>query len=119
MTYQVRRDASIGRRGRAADLLGQIELAGWRLEHANWVYVQTGQNSRNNLIATGQQVVVTEKSSAFICFVETRSADNASNARTSIRIQPEANGPPILGEWMTMPPHAYGSEAPTLGQRAS
>ncbi|MGZ5362696.1 MAG: hypothetical protein ACXWZR_00685 [Mycobacterium sp.] len=59
MTYQVRRDASIGRRGRAADLLGQIELAGWRLEHANWVYVQTGQNSRNNLIATGQQVVVT------------------------------------------------------------
>lgn len=53
------RDAAIGRRGRAADILGEIEEAGWRLEHANWVYVQTGQNSRDKFVATGQQVVVT------------------------------------------------------------
>ena len=52
-------DGAIGRRGPATDLLGRIELAGWRLEHANWVYVQTGQNSRDKFLSTGQQVVVT------------------------------------------------------------
>lgn len=41
------------------DLLGQIEEAGWRLEHADWVYVQTGQNSRDKFLASGQHVVVT------------------------------------------------------------
>jgi hypothetical protein len=41
------------------DLLGQIEEAGWRLEHANWVYIQTGQNSRDKFLASGQHVVVT------------------------------------------------------------
>jgi hypothetical protein len=40
-------------------VLGRIELAGWRLEHANWVYVETGQNSRNKFLSTGQQVVTT------------------------------------------------------------
>jgi hypothetical protein len=41
------------------DLLGQIEEAGWRLEHADWVYIQTGQNSRDKFLASGQHVVVT------------------------------------------------------------
>ena len=41
------------------DLLGQIEETGWRLEHADWVYVQTGQNSRDKFLASGQHVVVT------------------------------------------------------------
>lgn len=41
------------------DLLGQIEEAGWHLEHATWVYVQTGQNSRDKFLASGQHVVVT------------------------------------------------------------
>lgn len=41
------------------DLLGQIEEAGWHLEHASWVYVQTGQNSRDKFLASGQHVVVT------------------------------------------------------------
>lgn len=41
------------------DLLGQIEEAGWLLEHADWVYVQTGQNSRDKFLASGQHVVVT------------------------------------------------------------
>lgn len=42
----------------APDLLGQVEAEGWRLEHASWVYVQTGQNSRDKFLASGQQVVV-------------------------------------------------------------
>ncbi len=41
------------------DLLGQIEEAGWHLEHADWVYIQTGQNSRDKFLASGQHVVVT------------------------------------------------------------
>lgn len=41
------------------DLLGQIEETGWRLLHADWVYVQTGQNSRDKFLASGQHVVVT------------------------------------------------------------
>jgi hypothetical protein len=41
------------------DLLGQIEEAGWHLEHASWLYIQTGQNSRDKFLASGQHVVVT------------------------------------------------------------
>jgi ribosomal protein S27E len=41
------------------DLLGQIEESGWLLQHADWVYVQTGQNSRDKFLASGQHVVVT------------------------------------------------------------
>lgn len=41
------------------DLLGQIEETGWRLVHADWVYIQTGQNSRDKFLASGQHVVVT------------------------------------------------------------
>jgi ribosomal protein S27E len=41
------------------DLLGQIEETGWRLQHADWVYVQTGQNSRDKFLASGQHVIVT------------------------------------------------------------
>lgn len=49
----------IRRQSSRADLLGQIEEAGWHLEHASWVYVQTGQNSRDKFMASGQHVVVT------------------------------------------------------------
>lgn len=55
----IARDATIGRRAVASDVLGRIEQAGWRLEHVNWIYVQTGQDSRNKFMGTGQQVVVT------------------------------------------------------------
>jgi hypothetical protein len=44
--------------GGAPDTLGQIEQLGWRLEHASWVYVQTGQESRDKFASSGQQVVV-------------------------------------------------------------
>jgi hypothetical protein len=42
----------------ASDILGMIEAEGRRLEQASWVYVQTGQNSRDKFLASGQQVVV-------------------------------------------------------------
>lgn len=45
-------------RGGATDVLSAVEAQGWRLEHASWVYVQTGQNSRDKFLASGQHVVV-------------------------------------------------------------
>jgi hypothetical protein len=47
------------RHERAPDILGGIEAQGWRLVNSAWVYVQTGQNSRDKFLASGQQVVVT------------------------------------------------------------
>jgi hypothetical protein len=52
------RDATIERKGGATDVLGDIERAGWRLEHANWVFVQTGESSREKFLS-GQQSVIT------------------------------------------------------------
>jgi len=50
---------TIRRKLTRTDLLGQIEETGWRLQHADWVYIQTGQNSRDKFMASGQHVVVT------------------------------------------------------------
>jgi hypothetical protein len=50
---------TIRRKLTRTDLLGQIEETGWRLQHADRVYVQTGQNSRDKFMASGQHVVVT------------------------------------------------------------
>jgi hypothetical protein len=38
--------------------LGLIEAAGWRLQHASWVFVETGQDSRDKFLMSGQSVVV-------------------------------------------------------------
>lgn len=51
--------ATIRRKLSRTDLLGQIEETGWHLLHADWVYIQTGQNSRDKFLASGQHVVVT------------------------------------------------------------
>lgn len=45
--------------GGAPDLLGQIEQLGWRLEHASWVFIETGQSSRDKVLASGQATTVT------------------------------------------------------------
>lgn len=50
---------TIRRKLTRTDLLGQIEETGWHLLHADWVYIQTGQNSRDKFMASGQHVVVT------------------------------------------------------------
>jgi len=44
--------------GGSNDILGQIEETGWHLEHASWVFIETGQSSRNRALASGQTVVV-------------------------------------------------------------
>ncbi len=31
----------------ATDALGKIEEAGWHLEHASWVFIETGTSSRD------------------------------------------------------------------------
>lgn len=32
------------------DVLGQIQEVGWHLEHASWLFVQTGMNSKDELM---------------------------------------------------------------------
>lgn len=41
----------------SAVILGQIEAIGWHLEHAGYVFVETGSTSTNRVLATGQGVV--------------------------------------------------------------
>jgi hypothetical protein len=36
------------------DVLGQIEEVGWHLEHASWLFVQTGMNSKDKVLSAGQ-----------------------------------------------------------------
>jgi hypothetical protein len=50
------RDGSTNRRNsfKQTDVLGQIEEVGWHLEHASWVYVQTGMNSKDKVMSSGQ-----------------------------------------------------------------
>lgn len=44
--------------GGRPDVLGQIEDAGWRLEHVGYVFIETGSTSTNRAFGTGQGVVV-------------------------------------------------------------
>lgn len=39
------------------DTLGAVAAEGWRLINSGWVYVQTGQESRDKFLASGQQIV--------------------------------------------------------------
>ena len=48
---------SVNHRGDASDVLGQIEEVGWRLEHAGWVFIETGATSTNRVLSTGQGTV--------------------------------------------------------------
>jgi hypothetical protein len=48
---------SIRHTGGRPDLLGQIEEAGWRLEHVGYVFVETGATSTNRVFGTGQGTV--------------------------------------------------------------
>jgi len=43
----------------SADTLGEIERAGWRLEHASHVFVMTGESSTDRVFSTGQNTAVT------------------------------------------------------------
>jgi hypothetical protein len=49
-----------GRRSTAssAAILGDIEKLGWRLEHAGYVYMVTGETSTDRVFVTGQAVAV-------------------------------------------------------------
>jgi hypothetical protein len=35
-------------------VLGEIEAVGWRLEHAGWVFVETGATTSDRIMSTGQ-----------------------------------------------------------------
>jgi hypothetical protein len=43
----------------SADALGEIERAGWRLEHASHVFVMTGESSTERVFLSGQNTAVT------------------------------------------------------------
>ncbi len=49
--------AQLKRSGGHPDLLGQIEEAGWRLEHVGYIFVETGSTSTNRVLSTGQGTV--------------------------------------------------------------
>jgi hypothetical protein len=40
------------------DVLGQIEDAGWRLEHAGYVFMETGSTSTDRVFGTGEGTVI-------------------------------------------------------------
>jgi hypothetical protein len=39
-----------------ADVLGQIEAAGWSLEHVGYVFIETGEKSTQMFVSTGTSV---------------------------------------------------------------
>jgi hypothetical protein len=43
----------------SADTLGEIERAGWRLEHASHVFMVTGESSTERVLLSGQNTAVT------------------------------------------------------------
>jgi hypothetical protein len=51
-----------------ADVLSRIEAVGWRLEHVGYVYVMTGQVSRDKLLSSGQEVGVMGKTVGIYLF---------------------------------------------------
>jgi len=50
-------DNTVSHTDGATDVLGQIEEVGWRLEHAGWVFIETGATSTDRMFATGQGTV--------------------------------------------------------------
>lgn len=56
------------------DVLAQIEDVGWRLEHVGYVYVETGQVSRDKLMSSGQQVATLGKTVGHFLFRRTEAA---------------------------------------------
>jgi hypothetical protein len=50
-------DNSVEHTGRP-DVLGQIEEAGWRLEHAGFVFMETGSTSTDRVFGTGEGTVI-------------------------------------------------------------
>ena len=56
-------------------VLAQIEDVGWRLEHVGYVYVETGQVSRDKLLSSGQQVATLGKTVGHFLFRRAEPAD--------------------------------------------
>ena len=42
----------------SAAILGQIEQVGWRLEHASYLYMVTGETSTKKVLVSGDQTVI-------------------------------------------------------------
>jgi len=62
--YSVRRREGPGH----ADALSEIESVGWHLAHVGFVYVMTGQVSRDKILSSGQEVGVMGKTMGIYLF---------------------------------------------------
>lgn len=51
------RHANVQHANGGTDTLGEIVREGWHLISSGWVYVETGQESRDKFLSSGQQVV--------------------------------------------------------------
>ena len=60
----------------SADTLAEIERLGWRLEHANYLYLITGESSSARFLGTGETAPSAASWSAFICSEMRRPADS-------------------------------------------
>lgn len=69
------------RQSGAGDLLGQIEALGWRLEHASWVFIETGMSSRDRMFSTGEQTMTSGRVEGIYLF---RSVDDPSSVDPTV-----------------------------------
>lgn len=71
------------KRGGHSDVLGQIEDVGWRLEHVGYVYMETGQISRDKILSSGQQVATLGKTVGYFLFRRAEPISTRSSVSTS------------------------------------
>jgi hypothetical protein len=67
------------------DVLGSVEEAGWRLEHANWVYVQRGQNIDKKMVGSGMYANVTGEVVGIYLFRRDDDRQNRAGGPTEIK----------------------------------
>ena len=53
------------------DTLGEIEAIGWRLEHVGYIFLVTGESSRDKLLSTGQRTAVSGRTVGIYLFRNT------------------------------------------------
>ncbi|MDX6286825.1 MAG: hypothetical protein QOG53_2310 [Frankiales bacterium] len=66
-----------------AGTLSAIEAAGWRLENVGYIFVITGESSRDKFLASGQQTAVSGHTVGIYLFRNTDTANGARRTRTA------------------------------------
>lgn len=73
----------------ATDILGQIEELGWRLEHAGWVFIETGTSSRDKVLSSGERTTTSGRVEGVYLFrsVADQDALDPTVARTAASLE--------------------------------